>query len=328
MTAERMFRNRFFMTVVIRPTANATDKLMDFLRKKQEDKNANIAEALELLEDKVRDLEKLLLRVRPRRVGIYEHRGLLFSEPLEILNQVMTGRYRRCPLVRGRLGSALYASRAIIGAETFEVRDADHSMFGGIFGIREYPSSTTPRQFESLLSVDFSLAITQSFTFLSRTAATERFRLHQTQMANAGDKAISQMDELIDAADDLQSNCVVLGDHHFTLTVLRKIWRSCAITCRSRALRWPIRAWSPPVKAPRWKLPIGRSWSATSRGGRALRRSRPIISRPSHRSIRSRQGTRTRSEEHTSELQSLMRISYAVFCLKKKKKQDTSKTTN
>src|SRR3546814_6900198 len=32
-----------------------------------------------------------------------------------------------------------------------------------------------------------------------------------------------------------------------------------------------------------------------------------------------------RSEEHTSELQSLMRISYAVFCLKKKKKTNTQK---
>src|SRR3546814_3109499 len=32
-----------------------------------------------------------------------------------------------------------------------------------------------------------------------------------------------------------------------------------------------------------------------------------------------------RSEEHTSELQSLMRSSYAVFCLKKKK-EDTTKT--
>src|SRR3546814_10618714 len=32
-----------------------------------------------------------------------------------------------------------------------------------------------------------------------------------------------------------------------------------------------------------------------------------------------------RSEEHTSELQSLMRISYAVFCLKKKKKQKQQK---
>src|SRR3546814_2024313 len=35
-------------------------------------------------------------------------------------------------------------------------------------------------------------------------------------------------------------------------------------------------------------------------------------------------GDRERSEEHTSELQSLMRISYAVFCLKKKKTKDKS----
>src|SRR3546814_1350981 len=35
-----------------------------------------------------------------------------------------------------------------------------------------------------------------------------------------------------------------------------------------------------------------------------------------------------RSEEHTSELQSLMRISYAVFCLKKKKTNNLSSKTN
>src|SRR3546814_4800332 len=46
------------------------------------------------------------------------------------------------------------------------------------------------------------------------------------------------------------------------------------------------------------------------------------------------QTTPHRSEEHTSELQSLMRISYAVFCLKKKKQkqlpihQTTHNTTN
>src|SRR3546814_4371839 len=36
------------------------------------------------------------------------------------------------------------------------------------------------------------------------------------------------------------------------------------------------------------------------------------------------QQDQSRSEEHTSELQSLMRISYAVFCLKKKTKHKTS----
>src|SRR3546814_5754745 len=35
-----------------------------------------------------------------------------------------------------------------------------------------------------------------------------------------------------------------------------------------------------------------------------------------------------RSEEHTSELQSLMRISYAVFCLKKKKTHNSKEANN
>src|SRR3546814_9398353 len=40
-----------------------------------------------------------------------------------------------------------------------------------------------------------------------------------------------------------------------------------------------------------------------------------------------RDGGRPRSEEHTSELQSLMRISYAVFCLKKKNKTQPTKNS-
>src|SRR3546814_4015625 len=46
---------------------------------------------------------------------------------------------------------------------------------------------------------------------------------------------------------------------------------------------------------------------------------------PAHNPMRTRPARarpkQLRSEEHTSELQSLMRISYAVFCLKKKKHQ-------
>src|SRR3546814_2562910 len=50
---------------------------------------------------------------------------------------------------------------------------------------------------------------------------------------------------------------------------------------------------------------------------------------PRRRSGSSREAVRPRrSEEHTSELQSLMRISYAVFCLKKKKtKKELNKTS-
>src|SRR3546814_4343267 len=57
-------------------------------------------------------------------------------------------------------------------------------------------------------------------------------------------------------------------------------------------------------------------------GHRPLRRPAPPTAARRHR--------QPRSEEHTSELQSLMRISYAVFCLKKKKNNiyNTTKMTN
>src|SRR3546814_954489 len=50
-----------------------------------------------------------------------------------------------------------------------------------------------------------------------------------------------------------------------------------------------------------------------------------ILTKTNARSTVHRPG---RSEEHTSELQSLMRISYAVFCLKKKNVKLTEQTTN
>src|SRR3546814_5667599 len=45
------------------------------------------------------------------------------------------------------------------------------------------------------------------------------------------------------------------------------------------------------------------------------------------RGVRMRRDTRGRSEEHTSELQSLMRISYAVFCLKTTIKKHCTRNT-
>src|SRR3546814_1594690 len=63
-------------------------------------------------------------------------------------------------------------------------------------------------------------------------------------------------------------------------------------------------------------LHVGRQQPARSAQPR-FRRHRSRTPQPAATGVRERDA---RSEEHTSELQSLMRISYAVFCLKKKKK--------
>src|SRR3546814_6384596 len=61
--------------------------------------------------------------------------------------------------------------------------------------------------------------------------------------------------------------------------------------------------------------------SGDARGGRRLARARlPGVDRRQHQTLLHTRDL-GRSEEHTSELQSLMRISYAVFCLKKTNKK-------
>src|SRR3546814_9641402 len=74
-----------------------------------------------------------------------------------------------------------------------------------------------------------------------------------------------------------------------------------------------------------------RSPAPRQRGRRATMRHRLTAFRPATSPTRwislLHRARYRRSEEHTSELQSLMRISYAVFCLKKKKKKHTQTLT-
>src|SRR3546814_9912129 len=60
--------------------------------------------------------------------------------------------------------------------------------------------------------------------------------------------------------------------------------------------------------------------------GKAVIALKPLCATSPRLAPRVVKSIRSRSEEHTSELQSLMRISYAVFCLKKKKKQKEQHT--
>src|SRR3546814_3201444 len=86
-------------------------------------------------------------------------------------------------------------------------------------------------------------------------------------------------------------------------------WRPLAFQRHIAYISFPCTTTFPsPPPMPAHRLP-----SATARSSCTMRRALPGCAR--------RGGWR--SEEHTSELQSLMRISYAVFCLKKKKINST-----
>src|SRR3546814_6638563 len=85
---------------------------------------------------------------------------------------------------------------------------------------------------------------------------------------------------------------------------------------RDDARRCGRAAWNPRRRPHRTVLPPERGGARPSTDRPTQLRGSPPPGRPRPHDCRC-----SRSEEHTSELQSLMRISYAVFCVKKKKKR-------
>ena len=214
----QMFVNELYVTLVLHPGRDATERAGAWIAKRRRS-DADEEDAVRRLQDAGRDLAQYLSRYGVRTLGLYERDGGWFSEPLEVLRLVLTGRRERVPLIRGHLGAAIYSARVIFGREALEIRDAADASFAGMFGVKEYPAVTRPGLWNGLLSARFAFVASQSFTFLSKTAARAVMERKQNQMLSARDRAASQIAGLGDALDDLMSNRFAMGDHQASVLV-------------------------------------------------------------------------------------------------------------
>ncbi|WP_244999662.1 VirB4 family type IV secretion/conjugal transfer ATPase [Brevundimonas nasdae] len=220
--SQRLWSNSQFVFLVLHPgraPREQAGRALSRLKTARSGQKEIDAAALNRLEEVARDAVQHLGRYRPHRLGLREANGVWFSEPMEALGLVLTGRPRPAPLVRGHLGEALYLDRAIFGRETLEIRSAVTARFSGLLAIKEYPASTRPGLWDDLLSAPFGYVLTQSFAFLSKTAARAVMERKQNQMVSARDRAASQVDGLNAALDDLVSNRFAMGEHQASLAI-------------------------------------------------------------------------------------------------------------
>lgn len=220
--SNRLYRNDLFLSVLLRPSQAAGKRVTGLMnrRRRGDTTRTPSVQDLDRLEAVIGTLLADLHAYQPRRLELRQNaRGVLFSEIGEALRLIMTGEHHPVPLVNGHLGGAIYTDRVIVGREAIEIRGAGHSIFAAGFGLREYPATTWPGQFDTILTAPYTCCLTQTFGFLGKQAAQDRMTRKQNQMTNAGDKAASQTGALTEAADQLQSNQFVMGDHHLTLLV-------------------------------------------------------------------------------------------------------------
>jgi len=219
---QQMFLTELYVTLVLHPGRDSADRAQAILGRLGAERAQTAlaqADSVNRLEEAGRDLSQYLARYAPAPLELYYDQGLWFSQPLEMLRLVLTGKVQRVPLIRGHLSEAIYNSRLIFGREALEIRDAADERYAGMFGVKEYPAVTRPGLWDGLLSARFELVATQSFSFLSKAAACAVMGRKQNQMLSARDKASSQIAGLDEALDDLSSNRFVMGDHQASVLV-------------------------------------------------------------------------------------------------------------
>ena len=215
--------NEWFVSVIVHPRAPVTRGLNALRsrlgRKKEAAATTASDELIRTLDDRMLVLAKAYVEMGPVRLGIREAGGVLFSELAEALRLFLTARFLPVPMVSGSLGGSIYTDRVICGRRGFEVRTPGLPSYGTLLGFKEYPDRTRPGMLNDLLSADCRVVLTNSFRFHSRAAATGSLARKQAQMANAGDRAVSQIDALHDAMDDVASNQATMGSHHASVAL-------------------------------------------------------------------------------------------------------------
>ncbi|MFG1298023.1 VirB4 family type IV secretion/conjugal transfer ATPase [Xanthobacter sp. V13C-7B] len=219
MVGQDLYRNELYISLVWTGTQSSLAKVAGLAKRARKSGLEVDAEAVKRLTDASQTAMGLLADFRPRLLGLYDEGGLVWSEPCEVLHQLVGGRREKVPLTMGPIHSAIYSDRVIFGRETVEIRHEADSRIAGILSLKEYPARTQPGMLDGLLALPCEFILSQSFAFRSKGDALALFTRKQNMMTAGGDKAVSQIDELLAAADDVQANRIVMGEHHLSLLV-------------------------------------------------------------------------------------------------------------
>lgn len=221
MAKEKMLVNELYLTIVYRPQPVKAAKWLDMFGKKTaKEKQQQQLDEIEAIEDVTSAALSALDRYEPELLGCYEHKGVMFSEVVEFLAFLVDGEWRRFPLPRSEIRDVLATSRPFFGkGGLMSLKGPVHTQYAGIVTIQEYPSLTCPGILNEMLGMPFEFVLAQSFSFLSKPVAVGRMKRQQARMENAGDVAVSQIQDIDDALDDLTSNRFVMGAHSLCIII-------------------------------------------------------------------------------------------------------------
>jgi type IV secretion system protein VirB4 len=223
----RMMANELYLTLVYRPHRTRLGRLFSqAARRTPDDIRRDQQEALKVMAELAAQVESGLKPWDPVPLGVYRkpirytQRPVRFSAALEFLGYLVNAAWEPVPVQSGRIAEALPTSRLFFRTEKVEIRMPGATRYAALLDLKDYPEETEPGMLDGLLYGDFEYIETQSFTILDRPTAKEALERQRNQLIAGEDVAVSQVQAMDQALDDLINGDFVLGEYHCSLAVL------------------------------------------------------------------------------------------------------------
>lgn len=221
MMEHTMMINELYVSIVYRPQATKVGRWFDsFTSLKATELVEQQNDHLDVVDDLINTTMAGLEKYDPDLLGCYEYKDRWFTEVGEFLAFLLNGEWHRIPLPQSELRDIIPTSRPFFTkAGLMSIMSPTRTIYGAALSFQEYPAFTAPGMLDDLLSLPCEFVLGQSFTFLSKPAATARIKRQQSRLINAGDVAKSQVQALDEAMDDITSNKFVYGAHSLSLVI-------------------------------------------------------------------------------------------------------------
>ncbi|KAH0445328.1 VirB4 family type IV secretion/conjugal transfer ATPase [Paraburkholderia fungorum] len=223
----RMMANELYLTLVYRPNRTRLGRVFSrAARRTRDDIRRDQLDALKVMAELAAHVESSLKPYDPVALGVYTRpspftpRSRRYSSALELFGYLVNGVWEREPVPSGSIREALPTSRLFVGAEKIEIRMPAATRFAAMLDLKDYPEDTEPGMLNGLLYGDFEYIETQSFTILDRPSAKEALERQRNQLIAGEDVAVSQVEAMDRALDELVNGDFVLGEYHYSLAVL------------------------------------------------------------------------------------------------------------
>lgn len=230
-TDKTLYINEVYLTLVFKDVVQAPPMLKVVIEtfKKSLNKAASqlikdsqkdmVKRQVKFLNEKMETCVEFLGRFQPRKLGVYGKDGGLHSEIYEFLGQLTNGQPGPMPLGRQDASKIIPSVRHFFGKDAGQVGSGKQKKLFGAIGIQEYPAATQYNKLNDLLNLNAEFSLSQSFNYVPKSQAVEKMQLQVGRLRQSGDLAESQIEEIEDSLDDLISNRIVMGNHHFNLLV-------------------------------------------------------------------------------------------------------------